>query len=134
MEEEHEEGLYMISVAARLADVHPQTLRLYERKGLLCPQRTPKNRRCYSDSDIERLKRIKELTQQEGLNLSGVSKVLAMEGEMEHLRSRIVELESRLAEFQRSVQEQVEEFKRQSALAKKSVTGLAVSRRLIRKK
>ena len=82
MDKENEEGLYIISVAARLAHVHPQTLRLYERKGLLCPKRTAKNRRRYSDADIERLKRIQELTQDKGLNLSGVQMVLDMDADI----------------------------------------------------
>ena len=88
-----ERGLYIISVAASLGEVHPQTLRLYERKGLLRPQRTAKNRRRYSDSDIVRLRRIQELTQCEGLNLCGVRKVLAMEDEIASLRDKVSGLE-----------------------------------------
>src|SRR5918997_6456672 len=79
---------YVISVAAELAGVHPQTLRVYERKGLLTPQRTAGNTRRYSDDDIARLRRIQELTQQ-GLNLAGVIKVMELESEMAALERRL---------------------------------------------
>lgn len=82
-----DQAIYVISVAAELAGVHPQTLRVYERKGLLTPQRTAGNTRRYSERDIHLLRRIQELTQ-EGLNLAGVMKVLELEEEIERLRSR----------------------------------------------
>lgn len=82
-----DQAIYVISVAAELAGVHPQTLRVYERKGLLTPQRTAGNTRRYSERDIRLLRRIQELTQ-EGLNLAGVMKVLELEEEIERLRSR----------------------------------------------
>ena len=82
-----DQAIYVISVAAELAGVHPQTLRVYERKGLLTPQRTSGNTRRYSERDIRLLQRIQELTQ-EGLNLAGVMKVLELEDEIERLRSR----------------------------------------------
>lgn len=82
-----EQAIYVISVAAELAGVHPQTLRVYERKGLLTPQRTAGNTRRYSQQDINLLRRIQELTN-EGLNLAGVMKVLELEGQMERLQAR----------------------------------------------
>src|SRR6201990_2381900 len=77
-------ALYVISVAAELAGVHPQTLRIYERKGLLDPARTAGGNRRYSDSDLDRLRRIAELTD-EGLNLAGVRRVLELEAEIGRL-------------------------------------------------
>lgn len=82
-----DQAIYVISVAAELAGVHPQTLRVYERKGLLTPQRTAGNTRRYSERDIRLLRRIQELTQ-EGLNLAGVMRVLELELEVERLRAR----------------------------------------------
>ncbi len=79
--------MYVISVAAELAGVHPQTLRVYERKGLLAPRRTSGNTRRYSERDIELLKRIQELTH-EGVNLAGVMKVLELEEELDELKSK----------------------------------------------
>ena len=83
-----ERAIYIISVAAELAGVHPQTLRVYERKGLVQPSRTQGNTRRYSQSDIDRLRRITELTN-EGINLAGVLKVMELEAENERLRSVI---------------------------------------------
>lgn len=73
-----DQGVFMISVAAELAHMHPQTLRIYEARGLIQPKRSPKNTRLYSQRDVERLRRIQELTA-EGLNLAGVERVLALE-------------------------------------------------------
>lgn len=86
-----ERGVYVISVAADLAGVHPQTLRAYETKGLLAPVRTPGGSRRYSQRDLERLRRIAELTA-EGLNLAGVKKVLALEDERRQLREELARL------------------------------------------
>jgi MerR family transcriptional regulator, heat shock protein HspR len=119
MERDSEQGLYFISIAARLAEVHPQTLRMYERKGLLRPKRTLKNRRRYSDSDIERLRRIQELTQVKGLNLSGVQMVLEMEAEIEALRSRVARLEKELLEAKVSLKEEMALAKRKVALSRR---------------
>jgi MerR family transcriptional regulator, heat shock protein HspR len=110
------EGLYIISVAASLADVHPQTLRLYERKGLLQPQRTPKNRRRYSDADINRLRHIQELTH-EGLSLAGVAFVLQMEQEVEALRSKVANMQAEMEETARAMRDQIMELKRNVALS-----------------
>lgn len=101
----HARAVYVISVAAELAGVHPQTLRIYERKGLVDPARTSGGSRRYSDADIEQLRRISELTD-EGLNLAGVKKVLALEAELQHLKGE-------LAEARRAVGEAVESTHRQ---------------------
>lgn len=84
----HDQAVYVISVAAELAGVHPQTLRIYERKGLVEPARTGGGSRRYSDADVELLRRIQELTN-EGLNLAGVKRVLAMQAELELLRRQL---------------------------------------------
>jgi MerR family transcriptional regulator/heat shock protein HspR len=90
-------ALYIISVAAELAGVHPQTLRIYERKGLIEPSRTEGRSRRYSDRDIALLQRIQELTN-EGVSLAGVRKVLDLEAQLEVLRDRVVALEAALAD------------------------------------
>ena len=92
-----ERAVYIISVAAELAGVHPQTLRIYERKGLLRPQRTSGNSRRYSEHDIERLRTIQELTQAEGVNLAGVKRIMQMQRELERMGERIRELEAELS-------------------------------------
>ncbi|MBA2763751.1 MAG: MerR family transcriptional regulator [Thermoleophilaceae bacterium] len=97
-------GVYMISVAAELAGMHPQTLRIYETRGLIEPQRSPKNTRLYSQLDVDRLRRIQELTTEMGMNLAGVERVFELEEEMERMRRRMERLE-RAAE---SVREQME--------------------------
>jgi MerR family transcriptional regulator/heat shock protein HspR len=89
-----EQGVFMISVAAELAEMHPQTLRMYESRGLIAPKRSPKNTRLYSRRDVERLRRIQEMTAQ-GLNLVGVETVLALEEQVARLNERLRELEGR---------------------------------------
>ena len=79
-----DQGVFMISVAAQLAHMHPQTLRIYEARGLIQPKRSPKNTRLYSQRDVERLRRIQQLTA-EGLNLAGVERVLALERRLREL-------------------------------------------------
>ena len=91
-------AVYVISVAAELAGVHPQTLRIYERKGLVEPSRTAGGSRRYSEGDLERLQRIAELTDA-GLNLAGVKHVLRLEAELDGLRERLAELQDRLDAF-----------------------------------
>src|SRR5438477_11667779 len=76
-------GVFMISVAAELAEMHPQTLRMYEARGLIEPQRSPKGTRLYSSADVERLRRIQEMTNEAGLNLAGVERVLELEEQLE---------------------------------------------------
>jgi MerR family transcriptional regulator, heat shock protein HspR len=90
-------ALYVISVAAELAGVHPQTLRIYERKGLVDPARTTGGSRRYSDADIDQLRRIQELTN-EGLNLAGVQRVMALEAEVLRLRAQLAEARRKATE------------------------------------
>lgn len=84
-----ERPLYMISVAAELAGTHPQTLRIYERKRLIRPQRSAGNTRLYSEADIQRLRLIQRLTQDEGVNLAGVERILEMQCELDRLRAEV---------------------------------------------
>jgi MerR family transcriptional regulator, heat shock protein HspR len=91
-----ERGRYMISVAADLVGMHPQTLRIYESKGLVRPQRTPGGTRLYSDSDLERLKLIQRLTTELGLNLAGVEHVIRLEDELRRMQARMERLEREL--------------------------------------
>ena len=123
VERDSNQGLYIISIAASLAEVHPQTLRLYERKGLLRPARTAKNRRRYSEDDIKRLRRIQELTGQ-GLNLSGVAKVLAMEEEMQALQVKLARMQADMEEAARAMREQMMELKRHVALRVRPPTSI----------
>jgi MerR family transcriptional regulator/heat shock protein HspR len=91
-------GVFMISVAAELAEMHPQTLRMYEARGLIEPKRSPKGTRLYSQSDVERLRRIQEMTAELGLNLAGVERVLELETQLERTRRKSEQLERQLAE------------------------------------
>ena len=91
-------GRYMISVAAELVGMHPQTLRLYEAKGLVRPSRTPGGTRLYSDADLERLRLIQRLTTELGLNLAGVEHVLRLEDELRKMHARMLRLERDLRE------------------------------------
>jgi MerR family transcriptional regulator/heat shock protein HspR len=91
---DEEQGVFMISVAAELAEMHPQTLRMYEQRGLIAPKRSPKNTRLYSQRDVERLRRIQEMTAA-GLNLAGVEIVLALEAQVTKLKRRVEELEGK---------------------------------------
>ena len=84
-----DKGVYMISVAAELAGMHPQTLRIYESRGLIQPKRSPKNTRLYSQEDVERLRRIQELTSQLGMNLAGVERVFELEEELDRMKRRL---------------------------------------------
>jgi MerR family transcriptional regulator, heat shock protein HspR len=93
---DYERPRYMISIAAELVSMHPQTLRIYESKGLVRPGRTPGGTRLYSESDLERLKLIQRLTTELGLNLAGVARVLALEDELRKLRARHDRLEQEM--------------------------------------
>ncbi len=97
-----ERGVFMISVAAELADMHPQTLRMYEARGLIAPKRSPKNTRLYSQRDVERLRRIQRMTSEEGLNLAGVETVLALEQRVEQLRGELERIRQRATELERA--------------------------------
>src|ERR671934_3049049 len=100
-------GVYIISVAAELAGVHPQTLRIYERKGLLQPSRTAGNTRRYSDRDIDRLRAIQKLTQDHGINLAGVKMIVEMENELDRMRRRMEQMQRELGAARRRLEDQV---------------------------
>jgi MerR family transcriptional regulator/heat shock protein HspR len=104
-------GVFMISVAAELADMHPQTLRMYEARGLIEPQRSPKGTRLYSQDDVDRLRRIQEMTTEWGMNLAGVERVLELEEKLLRMARKVQSLEKRAAELQREIAE-LEEVKR----------------------
>ena len=106
-----ERALFMISVAAELAGMHPQTLRLYERRGLVRPQRTAKNTRRYSQRDVERLQRIQQLTEL-GLNLAGVERVLAMEAQMSAMAAEVERLQALLAAAAAEMHREIERVER----------------------
>ena len=103
---------YMISVAAQLVGMHPQTLRIYETRGLITPKRSPKNTRLYSQDDVERLLRIQELTGELGMNLAGVERVFELEEEIERLRRRMRNLERHARRVQDELQKEVERVRR----------------------
>jgi MerR family transcriptional regulator, heat shock protein HspR len=96
--QDYERPCYMISVAADLVGMHPQTLRIYETKGLVRPGRTPGGTRLYSERDLERLRLIQRLTTELGLNLAGVSRVIALEDELAQMRARFDRLEREMRE------------------------------------
>ena len=96
-------GVFMISVAAELADMHPQTLRMYEQRGLIEPKRSPKGTRLYSHQDVQRLRRIQQMTAELGLNLAGVEKVLELEQQLERTRRRVALLERRRDELEAEI-------------------------------
>jgi MerR family transcriptional regulator, heat shock protein HspR len=96
IERDEERAVYIISVAAELAGVHPQTLRIYERKGLVAPKRTSGNTRRYSDRDIRLLRQIQDLTQESGINLAGVKMIIELQAQLDALRAKTAELEAAL--------------------------------------
>jgi MerR family transcriptional regulator/heat shock protein HspR len=108
---EHDRGVFMISVAAELADMHPQTLRMYEARGLIEPQRSPKGTRLYSQADVERLRRIQEMTTELGMNLAGVERVFELEDKLGRLQRKVDALERRAATLQDEI-ERLEEIRR----------------------
>jgi len=107
-------GVFMISVAAELAEMHPQTLRMYEQRGLICPQRSPKGTRLYSQDDVEQLRRIQEMTTELGLNLAGVERVLELEAELTAALGRIDRLRAQLTEAGERLVIEVERVERSS--------------------
>jgi MerR family transcriptional regulator/heat shock protein HspR len=109
---ETDRGVFMISVAAQLANMHPQTLRLYEARGLIEPERSPKGTRLYSQEDVERLKRIQEMTAELGLNLAGVERVLRLEQEIEGMHARIEEMELEALRAQVRLAQELEQVRR----------------------
>ena len=109
---DRERGVYMISVAAELAGMHPQTLRIYEARGLITPKRSPKNTRLYSQKDVDRLRRIQELTGELGMNLAGVERVFELEEEMDRMRRRMRNLERHAQRVQQELQKEIERVRR----------------------
>jgi MerR family transcriptional regulator, heat shock protein HspR len=105
-------GVFMISVAAELAEMHPQTLRMYEARGLITPKRSAKNTRLYSFEDVERLRRIQRMTAQEGLNLAGVETVLELERQLERSRRELGKMRDRAAELERQMLAEIDRVKR----------------------
>jgi MerR family transcriptional regulator/heat shock protein HspR len=112
IEVETDRGVFMISVAAELAEMHPQTLRTYEARGLIEPKRSPKGTRLYSQEDVEQLRRIQGLTADLGLNLAGVERVLEQEAEIERMHARIEELELQALQAQVQLAKELEEVRR----------------------
>jgi len=112
VEVETDRGVFMISVAAELARMHPQTLRMYESRGLVEPKRSPKGTRLYSQEDVEKLRRIHEMTVDLGLNLAGVQRVLDLESEVHGMHQRIEELEVKALHAQVELAEELERVRR----------------------
>ena len=104
--------VFMIGIAAELIGVHPQTLRMYEQKGLLRPRKSLKNTRLYSEEDVERLRRIQELTSELGMNLAGVEKVFELEDELRRMRRRMRNMERQAERLQREMSEEVDRIRR----------------------
>src|SRR3954467_3335155 len=100
---DHERGVVMISVAAELAEMHPQTLRMYESRGLIEPKRSPKGTRLYSQADVERLRRIQEMTTEWGMNLAGVEKVFELEEQLDRMQRKVAVLEKRAEQLQEEI-------------------------------
>src|SRR3954449_738375 len=107
-----DQGVYMISVAAELAGMHPQTLRIYEARGLITPKRSAGKTRLYSQEDVDRLRRIQELTSELGMNLAGVEKVFELEDELERMRARMARLQAKTDELEEEMAEELERVKR----------------------
>jgi len=112
IEVETNRGVFMISVAAQLANLHPQTLRMYEARGLIEPQRSSKGTRLYSQDDVEKLRRIQEMTAELGLNLAGVERVLRLEEEIEGMHAHIEEIELQALQAQVRLAEELEAVRR----------------------
>ena len=109
---ETDRGVFMISVAAELAAMHPQTLRMYEARGLIEPKRSPKGTRLYSHKDVERLRRIQEMTAELGMNLAGVERVFELEEKLAVMARKVAGLERRAAELKSEV-ERLETIRRE---------------------
>ena len=113
MRVERDRGVFMISVAAELADMHPQTLRIYEQRGLITPKRSPGGTRLYSQADVDRLRRIQRMTAELGMNLAGVEKVLELEEQLERMARRVESLERRAERMQQEMEQRLEGVRRQ---------------------
>jgi MerR family transcriptional regulator/heat shock protein HspR len=105
-------GVFMISVAAELAGMHPQTLRMYESRGLITPKRSPKGTRLYSQQDVDRLRRIQEMTAELGMNLAGVDRVFQLEAQLERMGRRLEALEQLSHELRTQMAEEIESVRR----------------------
>ena len=105
-------GVYMISVAAELAGMHPQTLRIYESRGLIEPERTSGGTRRYSQEDVERLRRIQELTSEMGMNLAGVERVFELEGQLNRMQQRMQRMERESERMRQDLQEEIERVRK----------------------
>src|SRR3954469_9876248 len=112
LEVRSDRGVFMISVAAELAEMHPQTLRMYEQRGLIEPKRSPKGTRLYSQTDVERLRRIQAMTNELGLNLAGVERVLELEEQLERTTRRLEQLERRSAEMRAEMEAEIERVRK----------------------
>jgi MerR family transcriptional regulator/heat shock protein HspR len=108
---EETRGVFMISIAADLAGMHPQTLRMYEARGLITPQRSPKNTRLYSQADVERLQRIQQLTSEQGLNLAGVVAMLEMEESVARMRAEMARMRERADRMEREMVAEMERLR-----------------------
>jgi MerR family transcriptional regulator, heat shock protein HspR len=109
---ENSRPVYMIYVAAELAGMHPQTLRIYEQRGMIEPNRSPKGTRLYSQEDVERLRRIQELTSQLGMNLAGVERVFELEEELGQMRRRMDRLERRAEQVRKEFEDEIDRVRR----------------------
>lgn len=107
-----DQGVFMISVAAELAGMHPQTLRIYESRGLIKPKRSPKQTRLYSQRDVKKLRRIQELTTEVGLNLAGVERVLELEQVMDAMQAELDRLRAEAEQLEREMIERIKEVHR----------------------
>jgi len=113
MAERSSEGLYHISIASKLVDSHPQTLRMYERMGLITPQRTKRNVRLYSDEDIERVRCIQHLTQDLGVNLAGVEVVFKLLADMRKMKEEMEQkIEEMRKEMEKEMQREIERMRK----------------------
>ncbi len=112
VELERDRGVFMISVAAQLAKMHPQTLRMYEARGLIEPKRSPKGTRLYSQEDVAKLRRIQEMTAELGLNLAGVERVLRLEEQIAGMQARIEQIELQALRAQVQLAHELEEVRR----------------------
>lgn len=109
---EKQGAVYVISVAAEIIGVHPQTLRIYEREGLITPKRTAKGSRRYSAEDIERLRRIQELTREYGVNLAGVKMLLQFQERVHHLEDLVEEMEEKAREMELQMDAEIDRIRR----------------------
>lgn len=109
-------GVFMISVAAELAEMHPQTLRMYEQRGLITPKRSPKGTRLYSQQDVDRLRRIQQMTVEMGMNLAGVERVFELEDQLATMAAKLDAMTTKVRKLEGRARDLVEEVERLEAL------------------